>query len=295
MTGPKNALAAALLSLVSVIWGGSFIAARIALRELSPVGLATLRFGLVAVFFLFVLAALPRYRAPWRSLPRLMFFGLLAVTFYFILQYGGVARTSASLSAVVITLSPLVVVLLSRAFLHESLTASQIAGIVLATAGALLLVTRGSLEVGGSDYWLGILFLVLDVLAWGVYNIIGKRALHVQHPTTLTSYMMILGALGLIPFAIADGGLAAVPHLSASAWAAVAYLVILSTIVAYLAYNYALQILPASRAGVFQYLNPVAAVLFAHLLLSEPLTIVTVIGGSLAIGGVYLVNRHLDA
>ena len=295
MTGPKNALAAALLSLVSVIWGGSFIAARIALRELSPVSLATLRFGLVAVFFLFVLAALPRYRAPWRSLPRLMFFGLLAVTFYFILQYGGVARTSASLSAVVITLSPLVVVLLSRAFLHESLTASQIAGIVLATAGALLLVTRGSLEVGGSDYWLGILFLVLDVLAWGVYNIIGKRALHVQHPTTLTSYMMILGALGLIPFAIADGGLAAVPHLSASAWAAVAYLVILSTIVAYLAYNYALQILPASRAGVFQYLNPVAAVLFAHLLLSEPLTIVTVIGGSLAIGGVYLVNRHLDA
>jgi drug/metabolite transporter (DMT)-like permease len=284
-------LAMLLLSLVAIIWGGSFIAARIALRELSPVTLATTRFLLAGAIFVPVLIAMPRFRAPWRSIPKLAGFGLLAVTFYFIFQYNGVARTSASLSAIVITISPLVVVLMSALFLHERLNRSQTVGIVLATAGALHLVARGSVEVGGSDYWLGILFLVLNVLAWGLYNILGKRALESQHPMTLTAYMTILGALCLLPFAAAEGGMAALATASSGAWLAIAYLVVFCSVIAYVAYNYALRILPASQAGVFQFLNPVAASLLAQLLLDEPLTLVAAIGGVMAIAGVYLANR----
>ena len=280
-----------LLSLVAIIWGGSFIAARVALRELSPITLATIRFILAAALFVPLLVASPRYHAPWRSIPKLTAFGLLAVTFYFIFQYNGVARTSASLSAIVITLSPLVVVLMSAMFLHERLSRSQAVGIVLATAGAVLLVTRGSVEVGRNDYWLGVLFLVLNVLAWGLYNILGKRALESQHPMTLTAYMTILGALCLLPFAAAEGGLAALGKVSSGTWLAIGYLVVLSSVVAYVAYNYALRILPASQAGVFQFLNPVAASLLARLLLDEPLTLVTAAAGLMAIAGVYLANR----
>ena len=283
-----------LLSLVSIIWGGSFIAARVALRELSPITLATIRFILAAALFVPLLVVSPRYRAPWRSIPKLTAFGLLAVTFYFIFQYNGVARTSASLSAIVITLSPLVVVLMSAMFLHERLSRWQAVGIILATAGAVLLVTRGSGEVGGNEYWLGVLFLVLNVLAWGLYNVLGKRALESQHPMTLTAYMTILGALCLLPFAAADGGLAALGTASSGAWLAIGYLVVLSSVIAYVAYNYALRILPASQAGVFQFLNPVAASLLAHLLLDEPLTLVTAAGGLMAIAGVYLANRSAD-
>ena len=283
------------MSLVAIIWGGSFIAARIALRELSPVTLATIRFILAGTLLVPLLIASPRYRAPWRSIPKLTAFGLLAVTFYFIFQYNGVARTSASLSAIVITLSPLVVVLMSALFLHERLSRPQAAGIFVATAGAVLLVTRGSVEIGGSDYWLGVLFLVLNVLAWGLYNILGKQALESQHPLTLTAYMTILGALCLLPFAAAEGSMAALETASSGAWLAIGYLVVLSSVVAYVAYNYALRILPASQAGVFQFLNPVAASLLARLLLDEPLTVVTAIGGLMAIAGVYLANRSANA
>jgi drug/metabolite transporter (DMT)-like permease len=278
--------------MVSVIWGGSFIAAKVALAELTPVALATLRFGLAGAFFLGLVLVRPEYRARTQSIPRLAFFGLLAVTFYFILQYGGVERTSASLSAIIITLSPLVVVLLSAIFLGERIGLVNVAGIGLATAGALILVSRGAVEVGGSEYWLGVFFLVLDVIFWGIYNVIGKRTLMAERPTTLTAYMMMLGAVGLVPFAIADGGLSALPYLSSQVWMSVAYLVLLSTIVAYLAYNFALQMLPASRAGVYQYLNPVAAVFFSHLLLSEPAGLLMVLGGLMSIGGVYLATRR---
>jgi drug/metabolite transporter (DMT)-like permease len=292
MRGHQRVLAMVLLSLVSIIWGGSFIAARIALRELSPIALATARFILAGALFVPLLVFSPRYRAPWRSLPKLTAFGLLAVTFYFIFQYNGVARTSASLSAIVITLSPLLVVLMSAIFLRERLNRSQTAGIVLATAGAVLLVTRGSVEVGGSDYWLGVIFLGLNVLAWGLYNILGKRALESQHPMTLTAYMTILGAVCLLPFAAADGGLAALSSASSGTWLAIGYLVVLSSVVAYVAYNYALRILPASQASVFQFLNPVAASLLAHVLLDEPLTLISALGGCMAIAGVYLANRQ---
>jgi drug/metabolite transporter (DMT)-like permease len=295
MTQRQRFLAMVLLSLVAIIWGGSFIAARVALRELSPVTLATIRFLLAGAIFVPLLIAVPRYRAPWRSIPKLAAFGLLAVTFYFIFQYNGVARTSASLSAIVITLSPLVVVLMSALFLHERLNRSQTAGIVLATAGALHLVARGSVEVGGSDYWLGVLFLVLNVLAWGLYNILGKRALESQHPMTLTAYMTILGAICLLPFSAAEGGLASLGAASSGVWLAIAYLVVFCSVIAYVAYNYALRILPASQAGVFQFLNPVAASLLAQLLLDEPLTPVTALGGLMAIAGVYLANRSSNA
>lgn len=281
-----------LLSLVAIIWGGSFIAARVALRELSPIALATIRFLLAAAMFLPLLMASPRYRAPWRSIPKLTAFGLLAVTFYFIFQYNGVARTSASLSAIVITLSPLVTVLMSAVFLRERLNGSQGVGIIVATAGAVLLVTRGSVELGGNDYWLGIFFLILNVLGWGLYNILGKRALESQHPMTLTAYMTILGALCLLPFAAVDGGLVALGSASSGTWLAIGYLVVLSSVVAYVAYNYALRILPASQASVFQFLNPVAASLLAYFLIDEPLTLATAIGGIMAIAGVYLVNRQ---
>jgi drug/metabolite transporter (DMT)-like permease len=146
-------------------------------------------------------------------------------------------------------------------------------------------------EVGGAGYWLGILYLFLNVLAWGLYNILGKRALESQHPMTLTAYMTILGALCLVPFAIADGGLTSVASLSSSTWLAIGYLVVLCSVFAYAAYNYALRSLPASQAGVFQFLNPVAASLLAGILLGEPLTLITAIGGGMAIAGVYLANR----
>ncbi len=291
MKGREGMVAAALLCMVSIIWGGSFIAAKVALGELTPVALATIRFTLTGAFFLGLVVVRPEYRARPRSIPRLAFFGLLAVTFYFILQYGGVQRTSASLSAMVITLSPLVVVILSAAFLGEHVSLWNVVGIALATTGALFLVSRGAVDVGGSEYWLGVLFLVLDVISWGIYNVIGKHTLMAESPTTLTAYMMILGAVGLVPFALTDGGLSAIPTLSPRVWVAVAYLVVLSTIIAYLAYNHALQMIPASKAGVFQYLNPVAAVVFSHILLNEPVGLLMVVGGLMSIGGVYLATR----
>lgn len=287
----QRLIAAVLLSLVSIIWGGSFIAARIALREVSPITLATVRFVLAGVFFAWLLLVRPHYRAPARELAKMTFFGLLAVTFYFIFQYNGVERTSASLSAMVITLSPLVVVALSVLFLRDRLTSRQMLGVALATAGAVVLVTNGYLEIGGSDYWLGVFYLILNVLAWGVYNIIGKRTLSTLHPTTLTSYMMVTGAIALVPFGLADGGWRGLAALSSGTWMAIAYLVILCTIAAYLAYNFALQLIPASQAGVFLYLNPVAAVIIANIVLGEPFTALTAMGGVLAIAGVYLANR----
>ena len=103
--------------------------------------------------------------------------------------------------------------------------------------------------------------------------------------------MMITGAIALIPFAVADGGWMRLDTVSAAAWVSIAYLVVLASIVAYLSYNYALQRMPASQAGAFLYLNPVAAVLIANVVLAEPFTALTAVGGALAIGGVYLTNR----
>lgn len=281
------------LTISALLWGGSFVAARIALQEISPIALATLRFVLASFLFLLLLAFLPHYRAAADRIPRLGLLGLLAITFYFLFQYNGVARTAASLSSIVVSLSPLAVVVLSALFLRERLNRQQIIGIVIATLGEALVMVRGSVEIGnGNEYWLGILFLLLNVLAWGLYNVVGKRTLNDQHPLTVTAYITILGTLGLMPFAVLDGGVLNIGRLSLQTWLAIAYLVIMCTLVAYLAYNYALQVVPASQAGVFLYLNPVAAVILAWPILGETLTLATAWGGIMVITGVYLSTRY---
>lgn len=289
----QRLLAFFFLTISALLWGGSFVAARIALQEISPIALATLRFALASLFFLLLLAFLPHYRVDADRIPRLSLLGLLAITFYFLFQYNGVSRTAASLSSIVVSLSPLAVVALSALFLRERLNRQQITGIVIATLGEALVVVRGSVEVSNdNEYWLGILFLLLNVLAWGLYNIVGKRTLNDQHPLSVTAYITILGTLGLLPLAIVDGGMLNLGRLSLRTWLAIAYLVVMCTIVAYLAYNYALQVVPASQAGIFLYLNPVAAVTLAWPILGETLTFATAGGGIMVIAGVYLSSRY---
>jgi len=116
--------------------------------------------------------------------------------------------------------------------------------------------------------------------------------LSVQHPLTVNAYITILGTLGLLPFAALDGDIRHIGRLSPQAWLAIAYLVVMCTLAAYLAYNYALRVVPASQAGVFLYLNPVAAAALAWPILGEALTPAIVGGGIMVIAGVYLSTRH---
>jgi drug/metabolite transporter (DMT)-like permease len=136
----------------AIIWGWTFVATRVCLQYLNPVELLGLRF-LTALPLLLVVILVKRIRFDFthREL-RAILLGSLVITVHFLIQITGLKYTSATNTGWIIAVSPLVMAVLAFLVLHERLSRRALWGIVIATSGILLLVSRGRLM---SFEWLG--------------------------------------------------------------------------------------------------------------------------------------------
>jgi drug/metabolite transporter (DMT)-like permease len=279
------------LWLAVIAWGGSFVAARLLLARtsagqtvLSPTVLAALRFGLASLVFLPPLAraSLRRQLTPG-DLLRLFVLGQLAYALYFWLQYTGVQQTNASIASIlVVGLIPLATAALAAVLRQERLTPPALAALLLGFAGVALIVLQGgrSVSVGGG-FVFGAACLLGNAVAFAVYSNLSKRWMRTIPPLVLTAGTMTSGALGLLALSLADPATnrwSAVAHLDAAQWVALLFLALACSVAAYFAYNSALTKLPASRAAVFVYFEPVVAVALGATLLGERLSAQAVAG-----------------
>lgn len=292
------------LSLVVTAWGGSFVAARALLHTtspaeaaLSPTVLATVRFGLAAVFFVVPLARAVWHRQVSRGdLVRMAVLGQITYSTYFWLQYTGVQLTNAGISSIlVIGLMPLTTAILARFLGVERLTWSVCAAFLLGLLGVVLIVFQQGLSVGHDlAFALGALCLVGNAVAFAVYSNLSKRWMRTISPLVMTSGTLVSGALGLLILSLltttADQW-AQVTRLDGGQWLALLFLVFVCSIAAYFVYNAALTRVPASRAAVFSYFEPVVAVVLGALLLNERLNAQALLGAGVIALSVVLLQR----
>ncbi len=286
----SKALLSGLLLLVAVIWGGSFIVVKEATAEMDPLVLGAVRF-LVAtplmVILLIVMKANPR--VPRKEWPSLIVLGLTGVTLLYVLQYIGIAYTNASTSSVLTDMDVLFIVLLSFLLLHEPVTRLRILGIGLSFIGVIVVVFSNidvaSMTVS-TQFILGSVLVVSSSLCWGVFSIVGKRLLQTYNEITIMTYAFALGTLFYLP--IVGGSLvSSLQRTSLFGWGAILYLAVVSTIIAYLGWYYALKRVDASQAAVYLNFIPLSTILMA-ILLGEHMTVAFFVGAGLIIYGVYL-------
>jgi drug/metabolite transporter (DMT)-like permease len=275
---------AAMLAAVTV-WGPSFVATKVALRDLPPLTIAFLRF-LVASSVLFLL---------WRRSPqaarldsathrRLFVGGLLGVAGYFILENLGVQRTTASDAALLMAAIPVIVLLAEALWLKQPVSLTRGAGIAVSFAGVFLLIGRAR-AAGGGNRVAGDLLVVAAAFLWAAYSLHGKSLNHVPKLTVVT-YEAIYGMLLLAPAALVES-----PHwrpVSLTSALAVAYLGVMCSALTYLLYNYALKTLAASQVTAFLNLVPVAGAAAAVLVLGEHLYLLQLLGAGIILAGVAL-------
>lgn len=291
---PPRALAAVLFAVV--VWGASFVATKQALREVSPATLVWLRFGLgtavlaVAAGLRGQLAAVGR-----RDLAYFAFLGFLGITFHQWLQVTGLVTARATTSAWIVTAAPIFTALLGVTVLRERLGWLRVAGIGLAAAGVLLVVSQGEWRrlAAGRFGTLGDFLVLLSAINWAVFTVLSRRSLESHPATRMTLYVMGFGWLGSGFWLFGAGpGLAEIPHLSAPGWEAVAFLGICCSGLAYIGWYGALQVVPASRLSAFLYLEPPVTTALAIALGQERLSVASLLGGAVIILGVTLVNRR---
>lgn len=284
-----------LAALVAVVlWGLSFVATRIVLRELPPVPLVFARFGLGAALLAGVLAARGRPLVPpRREWPALAWLGFVGIFVHQLLQSHALTLTTAVRTGWLIGVVPIWSALLAALFLRERFGAAKVAGLALGFAGAMLVVTRG--RVAGGLLALpgtrGDLLILASTVNWAVYTVLSRGPLARLGSLRATAGSMFLGWLMLGALMLDPAAWRGYAALSPAGWGALLFLGLGPAGLGYLLWFGALERIETSRVAAFLYLEPLVTLAAAVALLGEEVGLATVAGGLLVLAGVALVQR----
>jgi len=287
--------------LTTFFWGGTFVAARIAVREVPPFFAASWRF-LIASLLLMALTAWQsrREQRPFpvpsnlRELTGLFSLGLSGVFLYNAIFFTGLKLTTATNGALIVAINPLLTAVLSALWLRERVSSGQAAGLLVSLCGVVVVIAKGSLGVlTALSFEKGDLIMLGAPLCWALYSIAGKRMLGTFTPLAATAYAAAFGAALLVPAALIEhlhlGG--PLPCFSVLGWLAVLQLALLGTVIGFVWWYQGVQALGAARAAAFVNLVPLFGALLAALFLGEQLSGAQLAGGLLVVFGVYWGSR----
>lgn len=282
------------LLLANVVYGSSYVATRLVLDDVPPATLAFLRVA-VGALVLLPLAARRGMRVPatrgdrWR----IAGMGLFGFAGAFILSHWGIARSTATNAALLITIEPLTLVLLGPLLLGERLTRREAVGAALAMTGAMLVVVNGvpGLTEQVAPHWRGDLLLMCAGVAYASYSLLGREVLGRLPSLPVTARSIVWAVPALAPLAALEWWDGRRPVWSASAIVGTLYLAIVITALAYLAWNWGLERVTAPRAAIFLNVQPVVGVSLGMLVMGDPASPFTAAGGVLVLVGLYATVR----
>ncbi len=289
--GPSPARLYSLLLIMVFFWAVSFVAGKIALREIPAMVLPALRMALAAIFLLPVYwwdgrnHVEPRWTKS--DLPTLIVLSLLGVALNQIFYLASLSRTSVGHSSLIIGLTPILVLAIAAFVGQEIVTSRRVLGMTIALGGVIVLQAGKS---AGSTI-LGDLLALGAAITFAGFSVLGRRVSGQHSPITVITFLYVLGTLFLIPVAWFSWGSFSLQSVSALVWWNVAYMALFPSVISYLIFYWALRHMPASRVTSLGYLQPLIATATAILVIGEPVTTALVSGGLLVLFGVGVAER----
>lgn len=282
-----------LLPLVAASWAGNHIVARAVAGHVPPAGLGVLRWTVVALAVLpfarpYLAADWPRLRAsPWL----MALFGVMGGGAFGTLQFVALHFTTALNMGVVGSVSPAFIVAMSWVLFRDRLAPLQLLGVLVSLSGVLAIVSRLDLDrLAGLSFNAGDLIIIANMASFALYSACLRLRPSI-HPATLMLAIAVISALTNVPFALGEHAFGYRLQATWMTVSAVLYTAFITTIVAYVAWNRAIEIVGAPRASAFLNTIPLFGALFATTLLGEQIEPYHVLGFALILGGVTLAAR----
>ena len=276
-----------------LFWGTTFVSGRVLSQTHHPFSVAFIRF-LIATAVLIPLA-LSKNQIKTPSLKKILGFCLLGLSGVFAYNYfffSGLKLVEAGRSSVIIAVNPTITALLAAMFFNERLSITKALGVLMAFAGALIVISKGSpsqLLTGG--FGQGEFYISCAVASWVSYTLLGKQALKSISPLEATTWACSLGALMLLPFAWQNGLATSIVTENWLDWFNFANLGVLATVLGFIWYYEGIRELGAAKASAFINLAPVFAISSGMIFLGESISMSLLGGGVLIATGISLVNR----
>jgi len=277
------------------VWGGSFIATKIALQDVSPATIIWLRFliGLV------ILGVIAKNRNELKLDNRkdaieLLWLGFLGISLHQWLQSSGLVTSEASTTAWLVSTTPIFMALLGWLFYREKISLPVAGGILLATIGVLFVITKGDFSslFSGNFGAPGDILIILSAPNWALFSVMSRPILEKYSPLKVTFYTLFFGWLFISIQFLGTRSWTEFQQISAAGWSSIIFLGVFCSALAYIFYNEGVKVFTSTQVGIFLYFEPVVATLIAALLLSETFGWGSAIGAGLIIIGVWLVNQR---
>lgn len=272
--------------LVAALWGGNFSVSKFALLSLPPLTFTGIRFALASL----VLYLIAKRAGVMQPLPRKTFWnlvglGLVGNTMYQAAFINGLSMTTATNSAMIVAILPVIVAVLGASLGIERASPLMWLGVVLGTAGVLLVVTAHGVTLHSSAI-LGDLLVLFATVCWSFYTVGVLRAGRGVNPLQITTITAAAGTPGLV--LLGAPGLFKVEWsaVSTKTWAALLYAALLSLVFSYILYNRAVQAIGSGRTAIYNCFTPLVAMLVAWLTLGEVPLPLQFLGVVLVVGGV---------
>jgi drug/metabolite transporter (DMT)-like permease len=285
--GERFADVGVLLALATcvILWASAYPGIRVGLGGYSPAHLAVLRF-LVASVTLASFAAVMRMRLPdVIDLPGLVLAGTLGIVIYHLLLNAGELTVSAGAASFLANTIPVFTAVLAWLFLKERLPALGWAGIAVSLCGVALIAAG---DVGGFQIDRGVLLILGSSASGAGYFILQKHFMKKYTAFEFTAYAIWAGTLVLLLFSRGLGEAIRLAPIDATA--AAVYLGIFPAAIGYVAWGRVLAAWSASKAATALFLVPGVSLVISWAWLGEVPTLLSLVGGFLALAGVGLVR-----
>lgn len=289
--GSKVSNPIAAIALSGVLWGTSFVAMKVGLEYVDPYSFAFLRLLLAFVFSVVLLRSGERPRADMLRDWRIWALGVLNGG-GFILQYVGIALTTATRTALLTQSNVVVTALVSWRLLGEPMGLANLIALPLATLGVFLLVTGGDLSALSGGQATGDLLVILAGWMWSFFLVLNKHTVSKKDTniSQMVVWVMLVTAMATAPFALVLGSMtrAVLPW---EGWGAVAYTAAFCTVLPYLLFARAQRFVSATLAAIVLLIEVVVAIVSSTLMLGEQLALGSGLGAALICISIVLASR----
>jgi drug/metabolite transporter (DMT)-like permease len=273
------------LSVLGAIWGGSFLFMRVAATDFGPIPLVEMRLGLGA---LILLPFLWQARGQFTPALWLTIAGIATINSVvpFALFAWAAERAPAGIGAISNAMTVMFTALVAFIFYGERISGRRTLGLAAGFAGVVFLASG---RVAGASVWPAALAGTAAALLYGVGINLVRRYLTSYPPVAIAAAALVSAALLLAPLAIYTW-----PHhpIAAASWGSAALLGVLCTGIAFVFYYRLIARIGAMRASTVTYLIPFFGVIWAWIVLGEPLTLTMAVAGALILSGVALSQQR---
>ncbi|MCF4101564.1 EamA family transporter [Gillisia sp. M10.2A] len=273
------------------IWGSTYLLNKIAVTELPPFMLASIRF-ITAGILIFIISKLMGISL---SITKKQLFNTIIAGFLFLSFGNGIVvwalrYVDSGFAALEISAQPLVVLLLMRILDGKKIQPMSIIGVILGIIGVYLLVSQKQLLSKESSI-VGMIMIFCCLLSWSYGSIFVSKAILPRNYFVNTGYQMFFGGIMLLISSFIFGETWSMPYSwSTPVQISMLLLIIFGSIVAFTSFNYLLKTVSPEKVATSTYVNPIIALSLGWYFLNEQITTQSVIAAAILLTGVYFIN-----